>query len=359
MEMAGWIDTVGGLIEKTPGFWQWLSKIESSSSRDDLDAIDIVKPIYVTGLARSGSTILLELLESHPDTGSHRYRDFPLVMTPVFWNRAFANIYKDKTPVERAHKDRIMVTPDSPEALEEILWMRFFQGRHQTDQSQVLDAQTSNVEFEEFYRDHIKKILMIRGAQRYLAKGNYNLTRLAYLTKLFPDAQIVVPIRSPEAHIASLQKQHRLYCEEERANPKIRRHMRRVGHYEFGLDRRPLNIGDVDRARMVGRLWHEGKDIEGLAHHWASLYGFLKHQLDSNEKLRQQVKIVRYEDLCSSPNETLEAILEHVDLEVPKDTMDQLASRLSAPTYYAPEFSDEDRAAIERITSEVSAKFGY
>ena len=50
----------------------------------------------------------------------------------------------DAPPAERAHKDRILVTPDSPEAMEEVLWMRFFPAVHDEAASQVLDAATSN-----------------------------------------------------------------------------------------------------------------------------------------------------------------------------------------------------------------------
>lgn len=359
VEMAGWIDTVGGLVAKTPGFWQWLAKVESSSHRDALDGIAIDRPIYVTGLARCGSTILLELLESHADTGSHRYRDFPLVMAPVFWNRAFANIYKDSTPVERSHKDRILVTPDSPEALEEILWMRFFEGRHQTGRNQILNGESANAAFENFYRDHIRKILMIRGAKRYLAKGNYNITRLAYLTRLFPDARIIVPVRNPEAHIASLQKQHRLFCKEEKEDPRILRHMQRVGHFEFGLDRRPLNLGDTAKASKIEGLWRDGQDIEGLAHHWASIYGFVRDQLDADPSLAANVMLVRYEDLCRNGETTLKQILDHAQLEIADEQIRQLADRLSAPTYYAPDFSEAERRAIKDITGEVETRLGY
>ena len=84
----------------------------------------------------SGTTILLELLAGRPGVATHRYRDFPPVFTPLFWNRAFAHIYRaDAPPAERAHKDRILVTPDSPEAMEEVLWMRFFPDAHDTGTS--------------------------------------------------------------------------------------------------------------------------------------------------------------------------------------------------------------------------------
>ena len=95
--------------------------------RSPLDAIQIEAPIFVCGLARSGSTILLECLAAHPDTVTHRYRDYPGVLAPVFWDRISTRLYTDHSaPIERAHGDGIAVTPDSPEAMEEMLWMEFY-----------------------------------------------------------------------------------------------------------------------------------------------------------------------------------------------------------------------------------------
>ena len=52
-------------------------------------------------------------------------------------------------------------------------------------------------DLEAFYRDHIRKLLWLRGGRRYLSKGNYNTTRIAYLARLFPDARFIVPVRDP------------------------------------------------------------------------------------------------------------------------------------------------------------------
>src|SRR3546814_14543435 len=71
-------------------------------------------------------TILLESLAAHPDTVTHRYRDYPGVLAPIFWDRVSEHLYAGRsTPVERAHGDGIAVTQDSPEAIEEMLWMAF------------------------------------------------------------------------------------------------------------------------------------------------------------------------------------------------------------------------------------------
>ena len=357
--MPGWLDLLGRLTDRAGGLARRLGNLESSFHRDTLDDIAIDRPIHVAGLARSGSTMLLEMMASHADTATHRYRDFPPVMTPMIWNRAFGHVYsKDAEPVERAHKDRILVTPDSPEAFEEVLWMAFFEHAHDARVSNVLDRHSSHPAFEAFYRDHIKKILHIRGGRRYLAKCNYSLTRLAYLSKLFPDARLVVPVREPLWHVASLTKQHRLFCEEEARDARILAHMRRVGHFEFGLDRRAVNVGD-DTAASIERLWAEGQEIRGTARLWASLYGFVLRQLEEDEELRQQILIVRYEDLCDRPEETLRRLVEHVELPFDAAAMAALAKRISRPTYYQPDLRVDEEQALREETTRVANALGY
>jgi len=358
--MPAWLDKLGGLMDRAGGLMRHLGNLESSAHRDALDEIAIDRPIYVSGLARSGSTILLEMLARHPDAATHRYRDLPPVMTPIFWNKAFGQTYgKGAAPVERAHKDRIMVTPDSPEALEEILWMAFFEDCHDPGKDNILDRMTSNSAFEAFYRDHLRKILLIRGGRRYLSKGNYNITRIGYLQKLFPDARFIVPVRDPTWHVASLMKQHRLFYQEEERDPRILRYMQRIGHFEFGLDRRVTNTGDSERARSIEAFWQSGQEVRGWARLWASLYGFLHAQLARDEVLRQHTLIVRYEDLCNMPRETLARVFDHAGLELSPTLHAGLTGELSQPTYYQPSFTADEKKAIREETEETATLLGY
>jgi Sulfotransferase family len=358
--MPPWLNALGGLIDRTAGFWQKLGDLESSAHRAELDTIEIDQPCYVAGLARSGSTILLELLAGQPGMATHRYRDFPPVYTPLFWNRAFAHVYRaDAPPAERAHKDRILVTPDSPEAMEEVLWMRFFPKAHDTGRSQVLDATARNPRFERFYGDHLKKIMLVRGGRRYLSKGNYNLTRFAYLLRLFPTARFIVPVRDPRWHVASLMKQHRLFCAEEKRDPRILKHMQRAGHLEFGLDRRAINVGDTAKAQGIEALWRQGEEVRGWARYWAMLYGFILDQRAADPALERAVMMVRYEDLCDRAEATLEATFGHADLAIDPSSRASMAARLSQPTYYDPGFTAADEAVIAAETAETRERLGY
>src|SRR5690606_27542462 len=108
----------------------------------------------------SGSTILLETVASHPGVATHRYRDFPHVFTPFWWNR-----FLDRTPRKqvttkpRVHADGLVVSSESPEALEEPIWMAFFPSAHKLNTSQILSSQTAHPDFEVFYRNHVRKLL--------------------------------------------------------------------------------------------------------------------------------------------------------------------------------------------------------
>src|SRR5262245_55876596 len=70
-----------------PRFWIRCGKIESALLAEVLEPISLRQPIYIAGLARSGSTVLLETVASFPGMAAHRYRDFPYVFTPYWWNR--------------------------------------------------------------------------------------------------------------------------------------------------------------------------------------------------------------------------------------------------------------------------------
>lgn len=202
-----WVDVLGGFINHRQGLWIRMGGLETRLLSDEIADLPIEQPIYVSGIARSGSTILLEVLSQLEQVVTHQYKDYPPVFTPYFWNWFFDRMAKRSAQaVERAHRDGIMVTPESPEAFEEVLWMAFFPNLHETSTSSVLDHRTSNAAFERFYRDHIRKLLRVRGGDRYLSKGNYNVTRLEYLLKLFPDARFVIPVREPTWHIASLDE---------------------------------------------------------------------------------------------------------------------------------------------------------
>jgi hypothetical protein len=358
----GWSRHALSTIVAYTGFlWRWLGRLETEVLRDELDAVDIESPIYVSGLARSGSTILLRVLESHPEVVTHQYRDFPFLHIPYWWQQTLEQQSAGELePAERAHGDRLEVTRRSPEAMEEVLWMAYFSGLHDASTSNVLDAETTNDAFEDVYRDHLRKLLVARGGSRYASKANYNLTRLEYLLELFDEPRFVVPVRRPVAHVASSLKQHHLFCERLEPGDRGIEHLKRVGHYEFGPHRQPIHTGDETEIEAILEDWEHGRDVRGWARYWSHVYGWVADRMDDHDALRRATRIVRYEDLCDETRPTLVDMLEHCGLgEAAERIADSFEEAISRPNYYEHGFSDEELSIIAEETDGVARRFGY
>ncbi|MEM8677881.1 MAG: sulfotransferase [Planctomycetota bacterium] len=342
---------------RTAFLWHALGNLESSTLRDRLDAFRINQPIYIAGLPRSGSTILLEIIATHPAVATHQYRDLWSIYTPHWGGRQKA--HGTDVATERSHGDGMLVTSESPEAIEEVLWMSFFEHLHDPTQNNVLNESTSNPKFEAFYRDHVKKLMLTRSKQRFAAKGNYNLARLGYIQKLFEDARFVIPIRHPRTHIASLQKQHRLFQAAAARHPRSANYLDHVGHFEFGAHRRPIHLGDDECVRSIIELWKRGDEVRGWARLWAHAYGTTLQQLEEKPARKEACQVVRFEDLCDQPTAALDRLFRHADLPDTDNLRQTWAPRLHRPTYYEPQFTDSEEQAIEEETAEVARGFGY
>lgn len=347
-------------VHRHRGLFERLGTIESRLLADRLRRIPIDRPIFISGLARAGSTLLLEVLAAHPDVATHQYRDFPFLWTPYGWHAVLSRTPgRDPKPRERAHGDGMMVTPASPEAMEEPMWMHFFPKAHAPQHSHWLDRHTAHPRFERFYRDHLKKMLLIRGGGRYVAKCNYHLTRFAYLHSLLPDSRFVLPVRKPADHIASLMKQHRLFCQGQRRHPRALAHMARVGHFEFGLNRTPINAGDHAVNQQIRNLWQRGEEVRGWARYWAHLHQRVADQIDSDPALRAATRVVRHEDLCDQPEHELTKLLEHGELAPARTVIQRFARQIQRPGYYRSQFTAGEQAVIDEETQHVARRFGY
>ena len=346
------------MIASTGRFWRALGNLESITLGKDLDSQEIIKPIFVSGLARSGSTILTEVISQHPKLACHHYSDFPISWTPYWWNSLRKRLPLPKQePQERAHRDRLMITSDSPEAVEEVLWMHFFPEAHEPDCSHVMAEQESHPRFEKYYRDHIRKLLMVRGRQRYLAKNNYHVTRIEYLLKLFPDARFVIPIRDPVQQVASLIKQHRLFSQQDEEDSRVSRQLKLSGHYEFGPLRCPIIVNENQQAHYGPRL----DELSWYAKQWADVYGFLQQRMTENQTLAKACLVIRYEEICSQTRKSLDRLFAHLGLddEWAEEIIDACAPTINAPDYYQHGFTAAQQERIQELTSDTARTWLY
>ena len=345
-------------MHRLPRFWLGMANLETAVIAQEASRIAITLPVYISGLARSGSTLLHEVVASHPSVATQRINDYPLVFTPYWWRRASGKL-RPTAKRERAHRDGILITGQSPDALEEMLWMVFFARCHHPSVTNVLGANERHPAFESFYRAHIRKLLLAERATRYAAKANYHVARLAYLVRLFPDARFLVPVRCPLDQVVSLMRQHEWFSRGQRAHPRALALMQRSGHFEFGLDRRPVNLADSSLVQRIIDDWGKGHEVRGLARYWDMVYSHLARLLATDDQVRKATLIVRFETLCESPGETLRDVFRHVALPDAEGIIERYAATIRRPDYYTSKLSADDEAMIHNTTAATAALWGY
>jgi hypothetical protein len=243
----------------------------------DIDAAMVGKaaapardPVFVTGLARAGTTVLMRALHDSGQFASLTYADMPMVMAPNLWAKLTGASQKERVAKERAHGDGVMVDFDAPEALEEVFW-RSHCGRAYI-RSDGLVPHLPDAETIAAYRAYQSRICHRYGRPRYLAKNNNMMLRLLPVARAMPDARILVPVRDPLAQAQSLMAQHARFCE---TDPFTRSYMTWLVHHEFGADQRPF--------RLPGEAVPEGDrgTIDYWLAEWVACYGYLTRQIDT------------------------------------------------------------------------------
>jgi Sulfotransferase family len=339
-------------------FLRLAGDVESDLFARHLRKLPIDRPVFVTGLARSGTTMLLTILAQAAGVATHRYRDFPFLSTPILWNRYQAMSNGADAPVERPHGDRIQITRDSPEAFEEPIWQAFFPWVHDPKRCHRLDGNVRASGFEDFFKTHLRKILWLRDGRRYLSKGNYNIARLEYLARLFPDARFVIPVRNPLAHVQSLVRQHQRFCRYATDDERVPVYLAAAGHYEFGPQRVPTNL-DASRVGSIQEAWDRGGEYRGYARQWAEVYAYVDQRRRSDSALAQRMTIVRFEDLCNAPAATIESVMAATQLDDAEARVSAAVNSVAAPADTTREIAQADRAAVAEEVATVAARYGY
>lgn len=206
--------------------------------------------VFISGLARAGTTVLMRSFYSSGHFRSLTYRDMPFVMMPGLSKRLFGRFYTHSEARERAHGDGIAVDFDSPEAFEEVFW-RTFSGAEYIFED-CLRPYTVDHEVIEQFRSYVANVVGSADdprQQQYLSKNNNNILRLGAIRRAFPSALIIIPFRDPGQQALSLLQQHVQFCARGEADAFSVQYMEWLGHHEFGTGHKPFRFASpVTRA---------------------------------------------------------------------------------------------------------------
>jgi hypothetical protein len=315
--------------------------LEGSLYGKAFKGIAVERPIFVTSLPRAGTTLLLEALSGVPGHASHTYRDMPFVLAPYLWSNLSKGFRQRAVAQERAHGDGMEVSYDSAEAFEEVVWRTFWPAHFEPDRIVPWSVNESNRDFEEFFVDHVRKIIALRvgGAGRYVSKNNANIARVGVVRRLFPDCVILVPFREPLDHAASMHRQHMRFLDVHAREPFSKRYMADIGHYEFGALHRPIDFPGMASVRER----HEPDRLDYWVGYWASAFEAL---LDSSTDL----VFLSYERMCARGAPALKAVEDSLRLEADA-LVDSMAGSLRSPRTYEVEDLLSDGGLLERALS--------
>jgi hypothetical protein len=263
--------------------------------------VSLAPPVFIVSLPRGGTTALLNALHRLPEVATHEYRDMPFVTAPLLWSRLGGNRSKRVEKRERAHGDGMEIDLDSPEAFDEVLWRAHWPQKYTAGRIQTFDEGDLEDEATDDFAKHHAKVALVRGrsadACRYVSKNNANIGRLRVLDRMFPGCSIVVALRRPAAHAASLHRQHERFLRLHAEDPFIRDYMRDIGHLEFGELHQPIDFADL--ADLVGAREPSEPDY-WLAYWIAAFEEVARHQ--------GGVIVVQQDDLRARPQATMERV---------------------------------------------------
>ena len=228
--------------------------------------------VFITGLARSGTTILLNALYKSNIFASLSYSDMPFVLAPNLWSKISFN-KKNLELKERAHGDGIKISTESPEAFEEVFWKTFSHEEYE--------------ELEDKFRIYVSNILYKYKKGRYLSKNNQNIKRVELINSIFSNSKILVPFREPMQHAYSLLTQHKKFIAEAKNDNFISKYMKYIGHTEFGPNYIPIHKQNLNFPN----------DLE--INHWIEQWYLTYSKSFKSLKNKQNVHFISYVKLCS------------------------------------------------------------
>lgn len=249
------------------------------------------KLVYVSGLARSGTTKVLNELYATGYFYTLTYAHFPFVLMPRFWKIDSENeAYK-----HRPHGDNIYVNSKSPEAFEEVLWQTLTPAAYTQS---FLPEQKISKSKRETYFQYLHSFN--KESKIYLTKNNNLILRLASFKENVKNAKYIFLFRDPLSHAHSLLNMHQRFIQMQREEDFVLEYMNYIGHFEFGLNHKPFF--------MLADKQHDLNSIDYWLNIWNTYYTRLLEIQPPN------AIYISFERLTHFPNESLTQISQFIGI---------------------------------------------
>lgn len=278
----------------------------------------IREPIIILGSPRSGTTMLGNLLASHPDVA---YWEEP---RPI-WSQGHA--WRDD--------DRLVAADLTPDIARRI--------------------------------DHrFSRFLADSGKSRFAEKTPGNTLRLPFIQALYPDAKIIHLMRDGRAVVASMLR----LLEKPPDGSRILARLRETPPRDLPA-LAPLFFRDVVAPRLTGRSrktwwgprppgWREWRDLPvptRLARQWLELVTPARRELREHFPADQWIEL-RYEDFIADPEIWLTKIGQTVGVRIDETFLGEVIPGIDGDPGKI-DLSPDARSAVESVAGDLLRELGY
>ena len=302
----------------------------------------IIKPIFIVGVPRSGTTIMYRILCLHPEVAWFSHEDLQ------YW------ITKEKR--EKLEKD-FTIMKESDEKIpktEESLFIFGPKQRNFIKGTSKLPIEAETFWQECFGRDYIteiseekkvkvvqiiQKILEKENKKRFLNKSPQNSMRIFALRKIFPDAKFINMVRDPRSVISSM----------------ITR-MENEGKFETGIPLRK-NLKKIDYLKR--KLFQNSISFDVINHYSRSYQEITEHLNKFLNEYQNNFKNVFYEELISDPKKILQMVLDFCELKTPSNLNDIVSEISEQKTKSKKILNKEEELKIFKIVQSSIEKMNY
>jgi len=307
---------------------------------EKLEHIDF-QPIFILGLHRSGTSILYKMLTTtecfNPVTAYHLIKYNQLIHNHVkkqeeSCKKKLTEFFREKGLDDRGI-DRLKITADFAEEYGFLLGQKTFE----------MYLTSKNLQL---FIEMCKKIQLISENKKpILLKNPYDFSNFLFIKKAFPNAKFVFIHRHPFKTLSSTIKTIRLLFKER--NP-----------YTTQLFRTYNKIFENPLLLQTLRLCFSQLSAFGIIFLSLNTSNATKYYMKNIEKLpKQDYFSITYEDLCKNPQETMEDIMQSLNIKTSK--------KIDFTSYVKPRKTHLDPSVIQlrnfifKCMKKYFERFGY
>ncbi len=302
----------------------------------------ILKPIFIVGVPRSGTTILYRTLCLHPDLAWFSHEDLQ------FW------IPKEKQKDLKNHYTKMKENNEKIPKTEATLFVFGLKLNHPLPGTSKIPIEAETLWRDCFGREYItdisenKKNEVIHAIQsvlekekkvRFLNKSPQNSMRIFALKKIFPDAKFINIARDPRAVIASMLTRNE-----------------KEGKFDPGI---PLQNKNYKKIRSLKQKFFPRVDFD-VVNNYSNLYQEITENFyDFSSHFQDNFINVFYEDLLADPEKVVIKILKFCDLDKPSNLKELISRIKKTQNKWEEKLTVNDEKKIFKIVKSSIKKMRY